>query len=129
MKLSYVVLYVQDIEASIAFYTNAFALTHKFTHEGGDYAEMDTGGTTLAFCSHDLAKSLLVQGYQHANVDGMPLGSQITFEPNDVKHAYQQAIKAGAKVISEPTIKPWNFEVAMLQDIDGHIVELAKNLA
>lgn len=128
MKLSYVILYVQDIEASITFYANAFGLTHKFTHESGDYAEMDTGVTTLAFCSHDLASTLLTGGYHQASVEGKPLGCQITLEPNDVKQAYHEAIKAGATSISEPVVKPWGFEVAMLQDVDGHIVELAKKL-
>ena len=128
MKLSYVVMYVQDIEASVAFYQKAFALTHKFTHESGDYAEMDTGATTLAFCSHELAKSVVSGQYIKATQD-MPIGSQITFEPDDVKAAYQHALQAGAKPISAPVVKPWNFEVAMLQDVDGHIVELAKKLA
>lgn len=30
--------------------------------------------------------------------------------------------------MSEPEVKPWNFEVAIVRDCDGHIVELAKNL-
>lgn len=127
MKLSYVILYVQDIEASVAFYQKAFALKHKFTHESGDYAEMDTGATTLAFCSHELAKSVVNGQYMKATQD-MPIGSQITFEPDDVKEAYQHALQAGAKSISAPVVKPWDFEVAMLQDVDGHMVELAKKL-
>lgn len=128
MKLSYVILYVQDIQASVDFYQKAFGIKHKFTHEGGDYAEMETGDTTLAFCAHDLAEHLVGKSYTKATPD-VPLGTQITFEPNDVKEAYQSAILAGGVSISKPVIKPWNFEVAMVKDIDGHTVELAKNLS
>ena len=128
MKLSYVILYVQDIEASVQFYQKAFGIKHKFTHEGGDYAEMDTGDTTLGFCAHDLAENLIGKNYVQATPH-VPLGTQITFEPDDVKQAYQAALEAGATPISEPIVKPWNFEVAMVKDLDGHIVELAKNLS
>ncbi|MDQ6984521.1 MAG: VOC family protein [Ghiorsea sp.] len=128
MKLSYVILYVQDIEKSVQFYQKAFGIKHKFTHEGGDYAEMETGDTTLAFCVHDLAENLIGKNYAKATSDVL-LGSQITFEPNDVKKAYQKAIETGAMLVSQPEVKPWNFEVAIVKDLDGHIVELAKNLA
>lgn len=57
MKLSYSILYVEDIQRTIKFYQEAFGLKHKFTHESGDYAEMNTGETTLAFCSHGLARA------------------------------------------------------------------------
>jgi len=129
MKLSYVILYVQDIKTSIMFYQKAFGLKHQFIHESGDYAEMDTGVTTLAFCSHSLAKNLVDREYHHASLQGLSLGSQITLEPDDVKRAYEKAIEAGAKPVSEPKVKPWGFEVAILQDVDGHIVELARKLA
>ena len=128
MKLSYSILYVEDIQRTIRFYQEAFGLKHKFTHESGDYAEMDTGETTLAFCSHGLADMILKMPYKKASQDEAPLGSQITFAPDNVKEAYKKAIDSGAKSISEPEVKPWNFEVAVLRDFDGHIVELAKNL-
>ena len=128
MKLSYVILYVKDIEASIAFYKQAFDLGHKFTHEGGDYAEMDTGETTLAFCNHQLAESLFQDNYEQASLKNKVSVSQITLAANDIQQAYEKAMQAGAVSISSPEIKPWNFEVASVRDIDGHTVELAKNL-
>ena len=45
MKLGYTILYVSDVEKTVAFYEAAFGLTRRFIHEGG-YAEMDTGETT-----------------------------------------------------------------------------------
>ncbi len=126
MKLSYIVLYVDDVSETAFFYEKAFGLVHKFTHESGDYAEMDTGETVLAFAAHALAGSILNKPYEKAK-DGL-LGSQITLEPKDVKEAFNLAVANGAEVLAAPEVKPWNFEVAMLKDCNGHIVELAKAL-
>ena len=62
MKLTYTILYVEDVHKSVEFYKKAFGLKHKFTHEGGDYAEMDTEGVTLAFCGHTLAGQIVKKG-------------------------------------------------------------------
>ena len=128
MKLSYSILYVEDIQKTVEFYQDAFGLKHKFTHESGDYAEMETGDTTLAFCSHALAKDILKTDYVKSSINSAPLGTQITFAPDDIKKAYEKAINSGATPISKPEIKPWNFEVAIVRDRDGHVVEFAKNL-
>lgn len=43
--LGYVILYVRDVPASLAFYENAFGLTRRFFHddEGKAYGELETG--------------------------------------------------------------------------------------
>lgn len=126
MKLSYVVLYVADVSRTVAFYQAAFGLMHKFTHESGDYAEMETGATTLAFAAHGLIDEIIGAPYKRAS-EGL-IGTQITLEPDDVKKSYAKALENGAEALVEPEIKPWNFEVAMVKDCNGHIVELAKAL-
>lgn len=128
MQLSYVILYVNDIQSSIDFYQNAFGLKHKFTHESKMYAEMDTGQTCLAFCNHQLANQILKQSYKKASPQTEALGCQISLCPEDVTKAYKTAIDNGALSVCPPEIKPWNFEVAIVRDCDGHIIELAKNL-
>ena len=128
MKLSSVILYVEDVVRSVDFYKSAFGLKHKFTHESGDYAEMDTGSTSLAFCKHQLAEQITKGTFHKASLKDKALGSQISLEPEDVKTAYQIAIENGAYSISQPEVKEWNFEVAIVRDCDGHIIELAKKL-
>ena len=49
MKLGYVIVYVADVAATVAFYERAFSLKRRFVHESGQYAEMETGATALAF--------------------------------------------------------------------------------
>lgn len=119
---------MQEVQASIDFYQAAFGLNLKFKHETGDYAEMHTGETTLTFCGFDLADQVVGRPYKKPSFEN-PIASQLTLEPSDVKSAFEQAKTAGARVLCEPEIKPWQFEVALLQDLDGHLIELAKNLA
>lgn len=127
MKLTYTILYVENVHNSVNFYQKAFGLKHKFTHEGGDYAEMDTGAVTLAFCGHTLAAQIVRGKYQKATHTNQ-IGSQISFYAEDIRYAYQEAIKAGAKPVAEPEVKPWGWENAMVLDLDGHFVEFAREI-
>ncbi|MEO1523627.1 MAG: VOC family protein, partial [Cyanobacteria bacterium J06633_2] len=49
MKLKYTILYVENVSATLNFYEQSFGLQTKMLHESGDYGELDTGETTLAF--------------------------------------------------------------------------------
>lgn len=127
MKLSYTILYVDQVEETVIFYEKAFGLKRRFIHESGDYAEMETGETTLGFAAHTLAADILKQDYVRAA--GQLIGAQITLEPENVQVSFDHALKQGATEITPPEIKPWNFEVAMVRDLNGHIVELARDLS
>ncbi|OBQ52091.1 VOC family protein [Halodesulfovibrio spirochaetisodalis] len=128
MKLAYVTLYVDDIQAAIKFYQNVLGLELRFLHESGMYAEMETGDTVLSFSHHELATQLVPQGYQKAHPDNEALGMQIGFDVENVTETYKKALEHGASTISKPEIKPWNFEAAMVKDPTGHLVEFSKEL-
>lgn len=53
MIFRYTILYVDDVPSSLDFYERAFGLKRGFMHEGGDYGELITGETKLAFSSRD----------------------------------------------------------------------------
>jgi len=125
MRLSYTILYVKNVKDSVAFYEKAFHLKFRFIHESGLYAEMETGGTTLAFSQFELIESLKVD-FQKSNPKKPPLGSQITFEPDDVKKAYEYGCQHGAKPVKAPEVMPWGWECAFVRDPDGFLIELAK---
>ena len=61
ISLGYVILYVKDVSASLAFYEVAFGLSRRFFHEdnGKAYGELETGATRLAFASLELASDHL----------------------------------------------------------------------
>ena len=111
MKLGYVILYVSDVEESLAFFEKAFGLPRRFYHESG-YGEIETGSTALGFASHQLGASNLPDGYVKADLSSMPLGMEIALVTDDVQSAYEKAIAAGAKALKPPMAKPWGQVVA-----------------
>jgi len=130
VSLGYVILYVKDVSASLAFYEAAFGLARRFYHEdnGQAYGELETGATRLAFASLELAKAHLKQDVVAASTDQAPLGVEIALVAPDVPALYARAVKAGATAVSEPATRPWGQTVAYLRDNAGHLVELCTPL-
>ena len=128
MKLIYSILYVNDVERSVNFYEDAFGLKRRFLHESGQYAEMETGDTTLAFSGTSLAQSIVPTGYRENSRHEKPAGFQIALCPDDVGAAFLKALKAGAEKVSSPEVKPWGWESAVVRDLDGILVELAREV-
>ena len=130
VSLGYVILYVEDVSASLCFYADAFGLARRFFHvEGGKaYGELETGATRLGFASLNQAKEHLKQDVVAANLDQAPLAVEIALVTRNLPAVYARAVKAGATVVSEPTIKPWGQTVAYLRDNSGHLVELCTPL-
>lgn len=130
VSLGYVILYVKDVSASLAFYEEAFGFSRRFFHDdnGKAYGELETGATRLAFASLALAQSHLKQEVVAASPDKAPLGVEIALVTPDVPALYARAVKAGATALSEPATKPWGQTVAYLRDKAGHLVELCTPL-
>lgn len=123
MKFGYTIVYVPDVLASVEFFEKAFGLKRRFVHESG-YGEMDTGGTALAFATHDLVASNLPGGYVKANTSREPLGMEIALVTDDVVAAHAKAIAEGAVSIKEPVMKPWGQTVSYVRCPDGILVEI-----
>lgn len=121
MKLGYTILYVRDVPASLRFYEQAFGLAIKFLHEGEDWGELETGGTSLAFCSHSL---LLQMGKVPGKADVKHPVSEVAFVTDDVAVAYAKATAAGAEPLQPPQEMPWGQTVAYVADADGFWIEL-----
>jgi catechol 2,3-dioxygenase-like lactoylglutathione lyase family enzyme len=130
VSLGYVVLYVKDVSASLAFYEQAFGLSRRFFNDdnGKAYGELETGAARLAFYSFELARTQLKDGFVAASPDKTPLGFEVALVTPDVPALFARAVKAGATVVSEPESKPWGQTVACLRDKDGHLVELCTPL-
>ena len=124
MKLGYTIIYVPNVTQTLEFFEKAFGLKKKFLHDSGDYGELDTGETALAFASHELGQANLPKGYVAASESLLPLGVEIAFTTADVRSAFESAIAAGANAIKEPELKPWGQTVAYVRCPDGTLVEL-----
>lgn len=124
MKLGYVILYVPDVCASLAFFEQAFGLQRRFLHESGTYGELETGATTLAFADHALGEGNFPGGHVHASASAQPLGMEVGLVTGDVHAAHARALGAGATELSAPVSKPWGQVVSYVRCPDGCLVEL-----
>lgn len=128
MKLGYIILYVQDVTATVAFYEKAFGLVRRFVHESGGYAEMETGATALAFVAEGMAKENgLTVRYLRPKEDAAAV--ELALVTPDVEAAYKRAVEAGARATQPPKQKPWGQTVAYVRDLDGVLVELCTPMA
>ena len=129
-SLGYVILYVEDVAAALAFYQEAFGLTQRFFNDdnGKAYGELETGATRLAFASLELANANLPHEVVAAAPDKPPLGVEIALVTPDVPALVARATRAGATIVAEPTQKPWGQTVAYLRDNHGFLVEICSPL-
>jgi catechol 2,3-dioxygenase-like lactoylglutathione lyase family enzyme len=128
MKLGYTIIYVPDVAASLTFFEQAFGLSRRFLHESGDYGELETGATTLAFASLELGNSNLPAGFIAASSSEQPLGFEVAFVSPTVTEAHATALAAGATEIKAPEAKPWGQVVSYVRCPDGILVELCSPL-
>jgi lactoylglutathione lyase len=118
MKFGYTIIYVASVADTLAFYQAAFGF------EAGDYGELETGATTLAFASHALGEMNLAGRYQKVDRTADPFGVELAFVADDVPAAYAQAIAAGAISIQAPMEKPWGQVVGYVRSQEGSLIEL-----
>jgi lactoylglutathione lyase len=125
-SLGYVILYVKDVSASLAFYEKAFGLARRFFHEdnGKAYGELETGAARLAFASLALAEEHLKQEIVAASPGKPPLGFEVALLTSNVQELFARAVKAGGAPVSEPATKPWGQTVAYVRDLNGFLVEI-----
>ncbi len=132
MLFEYTILYVADVARTVAFYEEALGLKRRFVHEEGDYAEMETGSTRLAFAQHRLAASNFVdlpQGYTKSNLNAPAAGFELGFIVDNLESAYTKALAHGACAVSPPTTKPWGQTVAYVRDIDGVLIAFGTSIS
>jgi lactoylglutathione lyase len=124
MKFGYAIIYVPDVEATISFYEKAFGLKRRMVVETGEYGELETGETALAFAADFLAEKNLPDGYRKNSPGDLPPGFEAALVTEDVAAAFEKAVAAGAVEISKPEKKPWGQVVAYVRDLNGVPVEI-----
>jgi len=119
MQLAYTILYVEDVPKALAFYMHAFGIGQKFLYEGGDYGELETGATRLAFSSPKLMRELN-KNPEAANANAPCL--EISFATDDVEAAIKRAISAGAQLMQAAKSMPLGQTIAYVADLDGFLI-------
>ena len=126
VSLGYTIFYVNDVAETVSFFEAAFGLKRRFVTEESDYGEVETGATTLAFVSLELARANL----DHAGGfipphDTRPAPASITLVTSDVAGTVAAAIGAGGRGYTEPVDKPWGQTVAYLLGPSNLLIEVA----
>ena len=124
MKFAYTILYVEDVNQTITFYESAFGFQKKFSTPEGDYGELISGETTLAFASIKLGETNFSKGFQKSSLQQRPFGIELAFTTDNIEADFQKAIAAGAVEEEAVVQKPWGQKVGYLRDINGFLIEI-----
>ncbi|MFF0991355.1 VOC family protein [Kocuria nitroreducens] len=125
MKLGYVIVYVPQVAAALEFYRRAFGFDQAFLHESGDYGQLDTGETAVAFTSHALGASAVPVPYTALDPTAPPAGFELTLTTGTVDEDFTRAVDAGAQPLSEPHDEPWGQRVSYVRDPFGVLIGIA----
>jgi uncharacterized glyoxalase superfamily protein PhnB len=126
VQFRYTIFYVEDVPATIAWYERAFGMARGFVHDSGDYGELLTGETKLAFSSIRLMQQL---GKSPAAPSAQTPVFEIAFETSDVAAAYQKALEGGATAVQPPRQEPWGQTTSYVSDLNGYLVEICSPVA
>ena len=121
MIFRYAILYVDDVAAALDFYERALDLDRGFLHESGDYGELVTGDTKLAFSSKALMSQL---GKTPGTPEPKHPVFELAFETDDVPTALKKAVDAGAALIQDVREEPWGQTTSYVSDPFGYLVEI-----
>src|SRR5690554_2325400 len=119
VKFGYAITYVDEVESTVEFFEKAFDMKRRFIDKDGDYGELDTGETVLAFASHSLGEANLPQGYINATTSEKPLGTEIALVTEEVKETHKSAVRNGGTEIKAPEEKPWGQTVSYVRTPSG----------
>ncbi|WP_288788913.1 VOC family protein [uncultured Elizabethkingia sp.] len=124
IKLGYTIFYVKNVSKSIEFYEKSFGFERKFITPENDYGELNTGETSIAFASLELANTNLADGFTPANLNNKPFATEIGLITDNPENTVQQSLQYGATLVQKPLQKPWGQTVAYIRDIDGFLIEI-----
>ncbi len=120
-SVDYVVLYVGDLDASLAFYRAVLGLPFKFQESG--YAEFATPGTKFA-----LYERLRLPGLIGRHASGGGPAGEVLFLVDDVDSEAERLGGLGVEVLAGPVDRPWAHRTLHIGDPDGFVVELAQEI-
>lgn len=125
MTLGWVIVYVDDPAAASDFYQQTFGLRGEFADPGGEYAQLDTGTTKLAFAAYTLGERNFPGGVRRGDGDGPPANVELTLVAEDVDAAFARAVQAGCTPLAQPADQPHGQRVGWARDPFGTLLEIA----
>ena len=121
-QLGYVILFVADLQRSVAFYRDVIGLPFKLHGDG--YAEFATDGARFGLYDRNRLGELTGQGTEPP---ARP-GGEVVFLVGDVDAEAERLRGAGVRVLKGPVDRAWGHRTLHLEDPDGFVVELAQEI-
>jgi catechol 2,3-dioxygenase-like lactoylglutathione lyase family enzyme len=120
--ISAITLFVEDLDASRAFYQRAFGLPIHYEDDAS--AVFNFGNTLINLLKVTDAHELIAP----ATVASPDAGSrlQFTIEVDDVDAMCAELTARGVELLNGPIDRPWGIRTASFRDPGGHIWEIAK---
>jgi lactoylglutathione lyase len=121
-RVGYVILFVADLERSVAFYRDVIGVP--FRLQGDGYVEFATEGARFGLYDRNRLGGLTGQD---ATAPGRP-GGEVVFLVGDVDAEAQRLRAAGATILKGPVDRAWGHRTLHVEDPDGFVVELAEEI-
>jgi lactoylglutathione lyase len=121
-QVGYVILFVGDLERSVAFYRDVIGLPFKLRGDG--YVEFATQGTRFGLYDRGRLGELTGQGPEAPSHPG----GEVVFLVADVDAEARRLEAAGAAILRGPVDRAWGHRTLHLEDPDGFVVELAQEI-
>ena len=113
MQVSYVNVFVENLQGAIEFYRDRLGLDLQFASPEHGFASFSAGPTRLA-----LAKT----GPEHIALIGRHTG--VGFEVPDLSTEHDRLVAAGVAFVMPPTKQSWGGSMAMFTDPEGNVYYL-----
>ena len=125
-RLGWVIVYVPEIEAALAFYERAFGMTRRFAVD--TYGELDTGSTVARRSRPSRsAKQNFAGGVARPAADATPFNVELALVSTSTP-PFAHAVESGATALAEPKDKPQGQRVGWVRDPFGTLIEIASPL-
>ena len=121
-RLGYAILFVSDLERSVAFYRDVVGLPFRFASES--YAEFATDGAKFSLFARSHLPELIGREAPAGEVP-WPQG-EVAFFVDDVDAEHERLARAGVRILAPPTDRPWGERTLHFADPDGNVVELTR---
>jgi lactoylglutathione lyase len=121
-RLGYVIVFVADLERSVAFYRDVIGLP--FRLEGDGYVEFATQGARFGLYDRNRLEELT----GHDPEPPEHPGGEVVLLVEDVDAEAARLRAAGATILSGPVDRPWGHRTLHVEDPDGFVVELAEEI-
>lgn len=118
MQISYVNVFVTDLERAITFFRDQLGLDLQFSSPEHGYASFSAGSVRLG---------IALPGTDHADLVGRHTGVGLGVADLEAEHRRLSAL--GVRFTMAPTRQEWGGLMAMISDADGNIFYLDQESA